>query len=213
MRTQKKKGRWSWLNHLKQSYALDVRSLALLRMGLALIILTDLCWRLSDIAAYYSDQGVIPRSSLIGDFSFPSWYRSIHLLSDQPFVRVLLFLGAAILALAMLLGYRTRLATITSWAMLFSLNVPDPTQFPPVLFSPSPVLIFPGDAVLLTFMFWAMFLPLGAAYSVDSTLNPKSSSLPKKIFSGAVIAITIQQCFIYILYDLSFDQYVSPFGA
>lgn len=218
MKTQEKK-RWGWLHRLKKLYGLDVRSLALLRIGLALVILTDLFWRFPDIAVHYSDQGVIPRTSLIEEFLHP-WYWSIHLLSGQPLVQGLLFLIAALLALAMLVGYRTRLATIASWALIVSLH------------DRNPYLIFAADAVLKAIMFWAMFLPLGAAYSVDSALNPKSGSLPKKIFSGAVIAIAVQQCFIYIFsavfkttsdiwwpdltavyYSLSFDQYVTPFGA
>ncbi len=217
--TAQKRGRWGWLHPLKQRYAMDVRSLALLRMGLAIVILTDLFWRFPDITSLYSDEGVLPRTSLIEKFLEP-WYWSIHLLSGQPFVQGLLFLIAALLALAMLVGYRSRLATIACWVLLVSLHHRNPT------------LLFAGDSVLRTMMFWAMFLPLGAAYSVDIALNPKADSVPKQIFSGAVIGFTVQQCFIYIMsavfkttsdiwwpdltavyYALSFDQYVTPLGA
>lgn len=212
-------GGWSWLHALQERYAFDVRSLALLRMGLALVILIDLFWRFPDIAAHYSDVGVLPRTAIIDEFLHP-WYWSVHLLSGQPFVQGLLFAIAALLALAMLVGYRTRLVTIASWVLLVSLHHRNPT------------LLFAADSVLRTVMFWAMFLPLGAAYSVDIALNPKAHLVPKQIFSGAVIAFTVQQCFIYIFsavfkttsdiwwpdltavyYALSFDQYVTPLGA
>lgn len=215
----KRAGGGNWLQSLPKRYSLDVRSLALLRMGLALVILIDLAWRVPDLAAHYSDEGVIPRTALIEEFLKP-WYWSIHLLSGQPLVQGLLFLSAALLALAMLVGYRTRLATIASWMLLVSLHHRNPT------------LLFAADSVLRTVMFWAMFLPLGAAYSVDSAMNPEARSIPKQIFSGAAIALAVQQCFIYIFsavfkttseiwwpdltavyYTLNFDQYVTPLGA
>jgi predicted DCC family thiol-disulfide oxidoreductase YuxK len=218
MITQKEKLR-GWLYSLKEGYALDVRSLALMRIGLALVILRDLTWRFPDLTVFYSDEGVLPRTSLIDQFLEP-WYWSIHLLSGQPFVQGLLFVSAILLALAMLVGYRTRLATIASWALIISIH------------HRNPALLFAGDSVLRTMMFWSMFLPLGAAYSFDIALNPKADSVPQKIFSGAVIALAVQQCFIYIMsavfkttstiwwpdltatyYALSFDQYVTPVGA
>jgi predicted DCC family thiol-disulfide oxidoreductase YuxK len=211
--------RGGWLQNLANSYALDVRSLALLRMGLALVILRDLFWRFPDISALYSDEGVLPRTALVDEFLHP-WYWSIHLLSGQPLVQTLLFLLAGMLALAMLVGYRTRLVTIASWVLIVSIH------------HRNPALLFAGDSVLRTVMFWAMFLPLGAAYSVDIALNPKADAVPQRIFSGAVLALMVQQCFIYIMsavfkttsdiwwpdltavyYTLNFDQYVTPLGA
>ena len=208
-----------WLKALHQRYALDIRSLALLRMGLAIAILTDLWWRAPDIAAHYSDQGVLPRTTLLGGLLDP-WYWSIHALSGQPFVQGLLFASAALLAIALLAGYRTRLVTIASWALLVSLH------------HRNPALLFAADSVLRTMMFWAMFLPLGAAYSVDSAMNPRASSVPRQIFSGVTVALMVQQCFIYIFsavfkttspiwwpdltavyYALSFDQYATVLGA
>jgi predicted DCC family thiol-disulfide oxidoreductase YuxK len=208
-----------WLKALQQRYGLDIRSLALLRMGLAIAILTDLWWRAPDIAAHYSDQGVLPRTTLIDGLLDP-WYWSVHLLSGQTIVQQGMFLSAALLAIALLVGYRTRLVTIASWALLVSLH------------HRNPALLFAADSVLRTMMFWAMFLPLGAAYSVDSAMNPRASSVPRQIFSGVTVALMAQQCFIYIFsavfkttspiwwpdltavyYALSFDQYATVIGA
>lgn len=208
-----------WLKPLRERYGLDIRSLALLRMGLAIAILTDLWWRAPDIAAHYSDQGVLPRTTLIDGVLDP-WYWSVHLLSGQTIVQQGMFLSAALLAIALLVGYRTRLVTIASWALLVSLH------------HRNPALLFAGDSVLRTMMFWAMFLPLGAAYSIDSAMNPRASSVPRQIFSGVTVALMVQQCFIYIFsavfkttspiwwpdltavyYALSFDQYATVVGA
>ena len=47
-----------WLKPFARRYGLDLRSLALLRVGLALIILSDLWFRCGDLLAHYSDRGV-----------------------------------------------------------------------------------------------------------------------------------------------------------
>lgn len=203
---------------LDKRYGLDLRSLALLRIGLAWVILADLFTRMGDLVAHYTDAGVLPRQA--ASEILPASYWSIHLLSGQAGIQVLIFLVAVILALALLVGYKTRLVTIVSWAMLISLH------------NRNPALIFAADDVLRAVMFWAMFLPLGAKYSLDSALNTASQDLPQRFFGVATVAFMVQQCFIYmfsaffkttsptwwsegsaVYYALSFDQYVTPLGA
>ena len=215
----RRKGRWlaplyDWL----ERYSLDVRSLALLRMGLALVILADLWTRFGDLVAHYSDAGVLPRA-VLNDVLLKPGYWSIHALSGSPAVQGLLFLGATLFALAMLVGYHSRVATIASWVLLISMH------------NRNPLLIFAADDVLRAVMFWAMFLPLGAAYSVDRAMNTATRPIPVRILSGATLALMVQQCFIYIFsavfkttneawwpdgtavyYSLSYDQYVTPLG-
>ncbi len=211
-----KKGRW-WAT-LRDRYSLDVRSLALLRIGLALTLLADLATRFGDLTAHYSDLGVLPRAVLTDGILKPGYW-SLHLLSGQPFFQGVLFLLAAASAVAMLFGYRSRLATVASWVLLISVH------------NRNPLLIFAADDVLRAVMFWAMFLPLGAAYSVDRALNTATRPIPVRIFSGATLALMAQQCFIYIFsavfkttnsawwpdgtavyYSLSYDQYATPLG-
>jgi hypothetical protein len=197
-------------------FGLDLRSLAVFRVGLALIILVDLFIRFGDLSAHYTDAGVLPREAL-SEIAKPGHW-SFHALSGSPIVQVLLFGIACFMAIAMLIGYKTRFATIASWALLVSLH------------NRNPALIFAGDDVLRALMFWAMFLPLGACYSVESALNTSPRRLPERVVSGATIALILQQCFIYmfsaafktkspiwgngeaVYYSLSFDQYATPFG-
>ena len=202
---------------LAKRYGLDLRSLALFRIGLAFVIGIDLITRMGDLRPHYTDQGVLPRPAAMAWLSEGYW--SIHLLSGHLWGQALIFLAAIALALAMLVGYRTRLATIASWALLISLH------------NRNPALIFAADDVLRAVMFWAMFLPLGARYSIDSALNPTPQA--RQSFLGvATLALMVQQCFIYmfsaffkttsstwwpegsaVYYALSFDQYVTPLGA
>lgn len=215
----KKTGRWSAFHRYLERYSLDVRSLALLRIGLALTILADLFTRAGDLTAHYTDAGVLPRSVLEGGILQPGYW-SIHALSGSPVVQGILFLIAAVSAITMLFGYHSRLATIASWVLLISVQ------------NRNPLLIFAADDVLRAVMFWAMFLPLGAAYSVDRAMNTATRPVPLRILSGATLALMAQQCFIYIFsavfkttnaawwpngtavyFSLSYDQYVTPLGS
>jgi uncharacterized membrane protein YphA (DoxX/SURF4 family) len=201
---------------LDDVFGLDLRSLAAFRIGIALVILADLFNRFGDRVAHYTDAGVVPRA-LLADIAQPGHW-SFHALNGSPLLQVVLFGIATLMAIALLVGYRTRFATIASWALLISLHNRNPT------------LIFAADDVLRALMFWAMFLPLGACYSIDSALNSSPRKLPERVLSGATVALIFQQCFIYIFsaafktrspiwgdgsavyYSLSFDQYVTPLG-
>ncbi|HEY9597184.1 MAG TPA: HTTM domain-containing protein [Cyanophyceae cyanobacterium] len=204
---------------LEELFGLDLRSLAVFRIGLALIVIADLIGRAKALTAHYTDYGVLPRTLLFDGLLQP-WYWSIHLISGQPLVQGLLFLVAFFFAIAMLVGYRTRLATIATWAFVISVQ------------NRNPALIFAADDVLRAILFWAMFLPLGACYSIDSALNLSTKPLPKRVLSGATFALLVQICYIYIwsaayktqsniwwpdgdavYYSLSFDQYATSFGA
>jgi hypothetical protein len=116
---------WIKAKKIQEIFGLDLRSLALFRIGLAWVILTDLILRFDDIKTFYSDEGVLPRSALIEQFINP-WYWSIHLISGQPFVQALLFGLAIFLAFLLLIGYRTRLVTIAVWAMTVSVHNRNP---------------------------------------------------------------------------------------
>ncbi|HBQ99665.1 MULTISPECIES: DCC1-like thiol-disulfide oxidoreductase family protein [unclassified Roseofilum] len=204
-----------WRNKLEQIFGLDLRSFALFRIGLSLVLIADLLIRSRDIRDLYSNEGVLPTPVLF-ELLKPGYW-SIHALSGQTIVQALLFSFALLMALGMLVGYRTRLATIASWALLISLH------------NRHPFVIFAADDVIRALMFWAMFLPLGATYSIDSALNSSREKLPKRILTGATFALHFQQCYIYmfsaafkvsssiwfpdgdaVYYAFSFDQYATP---
>jgi hypothetical protein len=207
-----------WIVKLDEVLGFDLRSLAVFRIGLALVVMAELIMRSQALTAHYTDYGVLPRTVLIGKLLNP-WYWSINLISGQPFVQGLLFIFAFLVSIALLVGYRTRIASLIIWVMIISIQ------------NRNPNLIFAADDVLRAILFWAMFLPLGACYSVDSSLNSSSKPLPKRVASGATFAFMVQLCFIYIwsalfkttspdwwetgnavYYALSFEQYSTGFA-
>lgn len=167
-----------------QFFSLDVRSLALFRIGLAGVLIADLALRSRDLTAHYSDGGVLPAGNLLSEFLHP-WEWSLHFINGQPLFQALLFLVAAIVAVALGVGYQTRLATIFSWALLASLH------------NRNWMVLNAGDTELRMLLFWAMFLPLGAVYSVDAALDRQAPARGTRFCSAASIALILQVCFVY----------------
>jgi hypothetical protein len=74
----------------------------------------------TDLVAHYTDYGVAPRTLVMKNLS-SHWYISFHLMSGIWQLQSLLFLFAAVAAIALLVGYHTRLATFLSWALFVSI--------------------------------------------------------------------------------------------
>lgn len=189
--TQKKYHQKLWLVDqlryfkIEELFGLDLRSLALFRIGLALLIILDLLGRAQDLEAHYTESGVLPGVFRLANRFSDDWFWSFHSINHTVFFQGFLFFIAGLCAVFLLIGYRTQLFTIISWLFLNSLH------------NRNLMILNGGDTELRVLLFWSIFLPLGAYYSVDNALNSSSQSLPKRILSGATIALTLQVCFIY----------------
>ncbi len=143
---------------LKTVFSIDLRSMALMRIMLALLIILDLALRVPYISLYYTDAGVLPRSRWVEISNL--WYLSLHGASGTLWWQILLFTLAFIFAIGLLIGYRTRLMNIASWILLASLC------------NRNELILQGGDILLMVMCFWGMWLPLGAKWSVDAALQP-----------------------------------------
>jgi hypothetical protein len=151
--------------------AVDRRALAAFRIGLGLLLLADLARRTRSLTAFYTDDGVLPRHAFMADYET---VRSVYLLAGEPWAVGLLFAVSGAVALALTVGYRTRLATVLSWGLLLSLQ----TRHPMVLNS--------GDSLLLMLLFWSAFLPLGRRWSVDAVRRAAVSGESASVNESAV---------------------------
>jgi Vitamin K-dependent gamma-carboxylase len=199
-------------------FGTDLRSLAALRIVLAVLVLADLAGRVTDISAHYTDEGVLPRSVLLEDV-LSQWSFSLSLMNGEPFFQALLFGVAVLAALALLVGYHTRLATIVLWVVLLSIQLRNP------------LILNNGDRLLRMLLFWGMFLPLGAHWSVDRALKVARSELSMRFLSLATVGLLMQIAFVYwftaleksgrdwrvdgtaLYYALSNDQWATPIGS
>ncbi|WP_049929202.1 HTTM domain-containing protein [Halopiger goleimassiliensis] len=153
--------------------AIDLRGLAALRIALGALLILDLLLRARDLSTFYTDDGVLPLEALFADYS--SVY-SLHALSGEAWVQALLFLVAGVFALALLVGYRTRIATIVSWLLLLSLHVRNP------------MILHGGDVLLRMLLFWSIFLPLGERWSIDARRLDRDRTTVASIGTMALLA-------------------------
>ncbi len=212
--------RWlaAWRARLATLASVDLRSLAVLRISLAVLLLVDLLGRAGSLTAHYTDFGVLPRSVLFETEGLRS-YLSLHVISGSAYWQMLLFALAGYFAITLMLGIRTRLATVASWLLLLSLH------------HRNPIVLQAGDTLLRLMLFWAMMLPLGARWSVDSSSGPLTLYHRKdnRLLSVAGVAIMLQVCLVYwftatfkdhpmwwhrdaAYYALNVDQLVTPLG-
>src|SRR5829696_28443 len=200
-------------------FGADLRSLAAFRMVLAGLVLLDLAGRAPDLYAHYTDRGILPRDILLQEALLNRWQFSLNLMSGELLVQALLFGVAALAALALLVGYRTRLMTMIVWVLVMSIQVRNP------------LVVNAGDTLLRLLLFWGILLPLGAHWSVDRALKAAPPRLSMRFLSLATVGLFLQIAFVYwftailktdpawrtdgtaIYYALGSDQFATRIGA
>ena len=170
------------LGFFERIMSIDPRSLSLVRIGLALCMLVDLTHAAVDFTPLFSDAGVLPRVALHG-FWWPGVENSVYLMSGLPQVNTLLLIIQFVAVLSLLIGYRTRLSVMVCLIFTISLQA---RNFPTNQAS---------DDLMRLLLFGALFVPLGARWSVDAALNLKR--VPDRIWSIGVVAIQIQAMCVY----------------
>jgi hypothetical protein len=173
----------------------DVRALAALRIGLGTVLLLDLALRARSLVAFYTDAGVLPRPLLAEQY--PVVHRlSIHALSGQAWMQALLFVVAGLADLALVVGYRTRLATVVSLLLLVSLHARNPT------------VLNAGDVLLRRLLFWSIFLPLGARWSLDARVREFDRT---RVATFATAGLLLQVVLVYVsnaVFKLRGDRWI-----
>ena len=166
--------------------ALDLRSLALLRIGIGTLLFYDLACRLSDFTEFYTDAGVLPRALLTKEYWNPAWF-SIHLFSGEVSGQAFLFLLHALAALALVVGWKTRVA---SWACyIFTLS----------LHNRNPLILDASDRLFLILMFWGLFIPWESRFSLDARATPSLAECPNAVILPGGAGYLIQICIAYLV--------------
>jgi uncharacterized membrane protein YphA (DoxX/SURF4 family)/predicted DCC family thiol-disulfide oxidoreductase YuxK len=201
---------------LAELFGIDLRSLALFRFTLRLVLFIVLLRDFADLRAFYADPGVMPRAWAI---EFDSVNRlSLYFLNGQTWFVAALLTIQSVFALMFMLGWRTRLAAIVSffmWASLINRNT---------------LVLIGGDLLMCCLLFWAMFLPLGARYSVDAATASNPPPADNRHLSWASLGMLLQVVSVYffsallktgvewrpeytgVYYALSLDRYATPLG-
>ncbi len=162
----------------------DLRALASMRISIAAVLIFDLCIRLTDLEAFYSNTGIVPLEMLFR-YGWNDYYISIHTISGLWQVQLVIFLFAVFCAFMLLIGYRTKLFTILSWFLLLSLH------------NRNGFILQGGDDLLRMVLFWGMFLPWGARYSYDSIITTQTNEPQAVPVNAAMAAYLLQICYLY----------------
>jgi hypothetical protein len=168
---------------LAAAFAVDRRSLALFRVGLALLLLHDSLDRAGGLVAFYTDAGVLP-AALLPHLGRAASYSLHAFASPWPSLVALLFAAQVALALALLVGWRTGPATALSWLLLASLQLRNPL-----------LAYSGGDKLLRHLLFFSIFAPLGSRFSLDARRRPEPG--PAELRSLAAAALLLQVAIVY----------------
>ena len=214
----------TWHERISTVFGIDVRSMAVFRMVLGMMLITDLILRLPTLRLMTTDDGIVTREvgkkywniAFGGYFDWP-WV-SIHHLSGTLEFQLALFVVAGIFAISLSFGFFTRISTIVSWFLLASLH------------ARSPLILSSGDMIMKMMLFWSMFLPLGQVWSLDALFRRRDLSNTRHWLCNVATAGFLIQFFCMYLftglskcnaiwfegyameYVMRLDIYVKPLG-
>lgn len=201
------------LQYFKACYQLDMRALAFMRIGVALLVIIDLWIRCSDLQAHYTDSGVMP-ISILKQYGWKPYFWSIHTFSSGLAWQVFVFGIHFLLAFCLLFGIRTKWITPLLWLLEISLH------------NRNNFILQSGDDLLRLVLFWGIFLPWGNCY----TYKNETPHFKKQHFSVAGIGYLLLIASVYfftvnlktssewradgtaIYFALSLDQIRLPLG-
>ncbi|MEM7542873.1 MAG: HTTM domain-containing protein [Pseudomonadota bacterium] len=205
------------MDGIKRALTIDLRTLALFRVLLGSIIFSDLVMRCRDFAAFFPDTGIIPRRLAVDWFGDSTW--SLYFINGSAEFAALLIGVAMLAALCVVFGYRTRTMAIVSWILLCSLQ------------QRTAILSSGADDLLRLLLFWGIFLPLGARWSIDAALERQDPYPQKGLCNVATIALLAQASYVYwagallktgsawttthnaVFFALNLEQFRTPIGA
>jgi len=176
---------------LESIFSIDLRSLALFRVSLALLLFAEICNRAVGFTAHYTDRGVLP-SSVMNELMVHQ--PSLLLLSGSEIYAASFFVIAGLSSIMMLVGWHTRVATIAMFIAISSIQ------------TRNPLINHQADALMRFLVMWGIFLPLGVCWSVDAR-RKRIRRDRGSVYSVASAALLLQGMFVYLVVAVSKFQY------
>ena len=173
-------GRW-----LAATFTLDARSLAVYRIGLGAILVADCLLRTRDFRLMFAADGMFPQETLNRYYADATLW-SLAFIIDATWWSGAVLALEGIAGVALAAGYRTRAATILAWVALVS-----------VIRRTSPATNA-GDIWFACQLFWSMFLPLGARWSLDARRGDLREPAVGAVRSVASTALVLQLVAVYV---------------
>ena len=198
---------------LKKSFGLDYRSIAFFRICLAVLVLYDLFARMGDLGTFYTDAGIFTRSDLLK--TSHAYRFSIYNIAGTYWAIFCLFIFNIFFAVKFLLGKNTFWSNLI--VFVFNISIQNRNWF----------ILNSGDTLLRVFLFWGLFLPMGARWSVDAI---KNKAREKVYLAPSGAYAVLQLCLMYwftvslkshdiwvkdftaVYYALQIDAFATPLG-
>lgn len=157
-----------------------------MRIAVACVLVGDLLDRLIQFQHFYSIEGVIPFASAKEYYAnMPTW--SFHLLIESDSYQLILFGVHLLLAVSLMVGFKSRLAAAGCWLLFGS------------LIARTPVLLTGGDMLTASMLFWLIWIPSGRFFSIDSKRDRSADPLLVTHCSLATAGILLQFVVMYTL--------------
>ncbi|MDA7653550.1 lipase maturation factor family protein [Verrucomicrobia bacterium] len=203
---------------LDQHLAVDLRSLAMFRVGLGLTLLADLFIRYLDVESLYSGSGVLPLEALA---KLPhltwDWWLSINVISDSVVWQQLCFFSGMVFAALLMIGWKTRWIAPVMLLLLHSIQARNPW------------VNYAADRLLFLLLLWSCFLPLDRYWAVSKSTSVSIQKGPERLSSWGGWGLRLLPCVMYLFsvlrksgstwsdgtalrYVLEIDQFAAPFG-
>ncbi len=142
-----------------------------------MIIIWDVITRLPWVGPFYSDVSFFTRELAAVSNHPAAW--SLFSISGSQEYAIALFVITIVAALSLLVGFRSQLSAIICLVLVYSINVR------------MPLTTDGGHVLLRMLLFWSVFLPMGARWSLDATIAGNRVGKVESIanFSTAVIMV------------------------
>jgi hypothetical protein len=168
----------------RDSFTLDVRSLAAFRIGLGLVVLVDGILRGRDVRLMFDADGFFPPDVMRAFHGTPAAW-SIAFLDDARWWGHAVVAAEGLAGAMLAAGIWSRFSTIATWGLVMSVA----QRTAPATNA--------GDLWLIAMLFWSMFLPLGSAWSADA-IRRRASGRPAAVCSVATAALVLQIATVYL---------------
>mmetsp|Transcript_13917 Transcript_13917/g.29374 ORF Transcript_13917/g.29374 Transcript_13917/m.29374 type:complete len:508 (+) Transcript_13917:315-1838(+) len=184
---------------LRSMFGCNYEAVALYRISLGVMLLFELVTRFNYLHAFYSDEGTLPLRLLRPKIDIVYKIVCVHCYSGSMIYMQLLLSIQVLLAAMLIVGYRTKVASIASWFLYLSLTLRNTW------------LNFILDRYFHYLLFYSMFLPLDGMWAIDSKVNSKNKSSTDTFVTPATIALKLLVAWLY--WDAGYGKYSDPLGG
>jgi hypothetical protein len=158
-----------------QMTSMDLRSLALFRVALALALACTLLSLMGAVPLWFSDAGMMPRVDSLSLGGLAA--HNLTLVTGQSWPLRLMLWAGLMATFTLMIGYRTRFSLTVAVIVLFS------------FVTRQPLTGLPHEIWLTGLALWSLSLPLGLRWSIDATLGRSQVSAASDTRRGGLIGL------------------------